>query len=40
MLSMPTSDEVIAAIKEDALLQLAMLALLFDILAGWVWPYV
>jgi hypothetical protein len=33
-------DPIIEAVKDDALLQIALLALLADALVGWVWLWV
>jgi hypothetical protein len=35
-----TADRIVEAVKADALLQLALAALVADVLAGWVWLWV
>jgi|EndMetStandDraft_8_1072994.scaffolds.fasta_scaffold44527_2 hypothetical protein len=32
-------ERVVEAVKADAMLQLALVALLFDLLMGWVWSW-
>jgi hypothetical protein len=34
------ADSVIEAVKADAILQVALLALLVDVLVGWIWLWV
>jgi hypothetical protein len=33
-------ERVVEAVKADVILHVALVALLYDVLMGWVWPWV